>query len=46
MKEVKEIEAKLEELDMKILRKRYRNETIDLETLLEQKIELETTKKK
>ena len=45
MKEVKEIETKLEELEMKILRKRYRNETIGLETLLEQKIELETIKK-
>ena len=44
IKEVKEIETKLEELEMKILRKRYRNETIGLETLMEQKIELETKK--
>ena len=46
IKEVKEIDTKLKELEMKILRKRYRYETIGLETLLEQKQELETKKTK
>ena len=46
IKELKEIETKLEELEMKILRKRYKNEIKGLEILKEQKIELETKKKK
>ena len=46
IKELKEIETKLEELEMKILRKRYKNEIKGLEILMEQKIELETKKKK
>ena len=45
IKDLKEIETKLEELEMKILRKRYRNETIGLETLTEQEIELKAEKK-
>ena len=32
IKELKEMRIKLEELEMKILRKRYRNETVGLET--------------
>ena len=39
--ELKEIETKLEELETKILRKRYRNETRGLKILTEQEIELE-----
>ena len=46
IKELKEIRTKLEELEMKILRKRYRNETIGLETLMEQEIELKAEKQK
>ena len=40
IKELKEIEAKLEELKIKILRKRYGNETISFKILTEQGIEL------
>ena len=39
-KELKEIEAKLEELEIKILRKKYRNETRGSKILTEQEIEL------
>ena len=39
--ELKEIETKLEELETKILRKRYKNETRGLKILTEQEIELE-----
>ena len=43
--ELKEIGTKLEELETKILRKRYRNETIGLETLMEQEIEFKAKKR-
>ena len=46
IKELKEIETKLEELEMEILRKRYINETRGLEILMEQEIELKTKKQK
>ena len=46
IKELKEIEIKLEELEIKILRKRYRNKTTGLKILTEQKMELETKKQK
>ena len=46
VKEVKEIETKLGELEMKILRKRYRNETIGLETLTKEETELKAKKQK
>ena len=44
IEELKEVETKLEELYMKILKKKYRNETRGLEILVEQEIELETKK--
>ena len=44
--ELREIETKLEELELKILRERYKNETKGLKILTEQEIELGTTKKK
>ena len=46
IKELKEIETKLEELEIKILRKRYKNETKGLKILIEIEIELGTKKKK
>ena len=46
IKELKEIETKLEELEIKILRKRYRNENRGLKILVEQEIELKTKEKK
>ena len=46
VKEFKEIETKLEELDIKILRKWYKNETRGLEILKEQEIELKAEKTK
>ena len=46
IKELKEIETKLEELERKILRKRYKSEIENLAILKEQEIELGTTKKK
>ena len=45
-KNLKEIETKLEELAIEILRKRYKNEIKDLKILIEQEIELGTKKKK
>ena len=45
-KELKEIETKLEELETKILRKRYKNEIKDLKILIEQEIELGKKTKK
>ena len=46
IKELKEIETKLEELEIEILRKRYRNETVGLKILAEQEIELKAKKRK
>ena len=46
IKELKEIETKLEELEIEILRKRYINETRGLEILMEQEMELKTKKQK
>ena len=46
IKELKEIETKLEELDIKILRKRYRKKTRGLKVLTEQEIELKQKKQK
>ena len=46
VKELKEIEIKLEKLEIKILRKRYRNETTGLKILTEEKMELDTKKPK
>ena len=46
IKDVKEIKTKLEELEIKILRKRYRNEPRSLEILMEQEIELKKKRKK
>ena len=46
IKELKEIETKLEELEIKILRTRYKNETKGLKILTEQGIELRTKKQK
>ena len=46
IKELKEIEAKLEELEIKILRKRHINEPSGLNTLMEQEIELKAKKQK
>ena len=46
IKDVKEIKTKLEELEIKILRKRYRNEPRSLEILMEQEIELKKRKEK
>ena len=43
IKELKEIETKLEELEIKILRKRYKSEIENLTILKEQEIELGTT---
>ena len=40
IKELKEIETKLEELEIKILRKRYKNESRGFKILTEQEIEL------
>ena len=45
IKDVKEIETKLEELEIKILRKRYINEVSGLRILTEQEIELKTKKR-
>ena len=44
IEELKEVETKLEELEIKILRRRYRNETRALKILTEQEIELEIKK--
>ena len=44
IEELKEVETKLEELEIKILRRRYRNETRGLKILTEQEIELEIKK--
>ena len=44
IEELKEVEIKLEELEIKILRRRYRNETRGLKILTEQEIELEIKK--
>ena len=46
VKELKEIEIKLEKLEIKILRKSYRNETTGLKILTEEKMELDTKKRK
>ena len=46
IKELEEIGTKLEELEKGILRKRYRSETIGLEILTEQEIELKSKKQK
>ena len=46
IKEIKEIETKLEELEIKILRKWRKNETRGLKILMEQYIELGTKKHK
>ena len=46
IEELKEIETTLEELVIKILSKKYRNETRGLKILIEQEIELETKKQK
>ena len=46
IKELKEIETKLEELEIKILRKRYKNESRGFKTLTEQEIELVEKKTK
>ena len=46
VKELKEIETKLEELETKILRKRYKNEIKDLKILIGHEIKLGTKKKK
>ena len=46
IKDIKEIETKLEELEIKILIKRYRNETIGLKIPTEQEIELKTKTEK
>ena len=46
IEELKEVETKLEELEIKILRRRYRNETRALKILTEQEIELEIKKMK
>ena len=40
IEELKAIETKLKELEIKILRKRYRNETRDFKILTKQEIEL------
>ena len=40
IKELKEIETKLEELEIKILRNRYKNESRGFKILTEQEIEL------
>ena len=45
IKELKELETKLEELEIKILRKGYKNETRGLEILMELEIELKANKK-
>ena len=45
IEELKEIETKLEELEIEILRKWYKNETRGLEMLKEQEIELKKMKK-
>ena len=42
IKELKEIDPKLEELEIEILRKRYEKEIKDLKILIEQEIELGT----
>ena len=44
IEELKEVETELEELEIKILRRRYRNETRGLKILTEQEIELEIKK--
>ena len=44
IKEIKEIETILEGLEIKILRKRYKNEIKDLKILIGQEIELGTKK--
>ena len=46
IKDLKQIETKLEELEIKMLRKRYRNETRGLKILIEQEIELKGKKTK
>ena len=49
IKELKEIETKLEKLEIKTLKKRYKNEIKDAKMLIEQELELGTknqTKKK
>ena len=45
-KKLEDIETKLEELEIKILRKRYKNEIKKLKILIEQEIELGTKKQK
>ena len=45
IKELKELETKLEELEIKILGKGYKNETRGLEILMELEIELKANKK-
>ena len=44
IKKLKELETKSEELEIKILRKRYKNEASGLGILTEQEIELKTKK--
>ena len=46
IKDLKQIETKLEKLEIKMLRKRYRNETRGLKILIEQEIELKGKKTK
>ena len=46
IEELKKMETKLEELEIEILRKWYRNETRCLGILMEQEIELKTKTKK
>ena len=46
IKDLKQIETKLEELEIKMLRKRYRNETRGLKILIEQEIEIKAKKNK
>ena len=46
IKELKEIETKLEKLEIKALKKRYKNEIKDAKMLIEQELELGTKKQK
>ena len=46
IKDLKEIVKKLEELEIKVLRKRYRNESICLKVLIEQEKEFKAKKQK
>ena len=46
IKELKEIETKLEKLEIKTLKKRYKNEIKDAKMLIEQELELGTKNQK